>query len=340
LNELLLYDLFEAVRKDKRLTPIGTQQYFFLLELLKNGYNINSYQQLLFVCEALWLKSKEQQPFIREIFNAFKDRIETAFTEAVKKENTGDGASQTVSATDAVKPETVSDASTTQPASTTSTTTTTETTKPATQQTKDTKKDSTGLNSGEMRFSLGSGDSTQTLNIKLSEGKERESLLSIPYLFNDDYFPLNNRQLSQYWRNLTSRNAGAEIFEVDFPATIQRIGKQGFLYRLLYNRELQNQLSLIIFLDQGGSMQCYEEYGKELVKSALESKVHPALQSAFFYNLPIKNKRGHYQLSNADQTLAYKTDVLFREKNKKDNNNMAPCLVCLLDTIISLTSNF
>jgi uncharacterized protein with von Willebrand factor type A (vWA) domain len=319
LETILLYDLFEAVKKDKRLTPIGTQQYFFLLELFRKNYPIHNYHELLFVCETLWLKSKDQKPFFQEIFSSYKERIDLVFMEALQKASASIENKLKDDRDDPNNKTTDSNISTGEETINTGVNHLSDESKDD-ERTKEKEKDleSNLHGAGEMRFSLGKNESTKKLNIQLKNDHTVESVLNIPYLFNDDYFPLNHRQLNQFWRNLTSRKPGSEASEVDFPASIRRIGQQGFIDRLLFKRETINQLSLIILIDQGGSMYCYEEYGRALVKSAKDSKAHPNLLSAFFYNTALKNNNGHYQFWNSDQTVAIKSEKMFRNRNKKD----------------------
>ena len=139
------------------------------------------------------------------------------------------------------------------------------------------------------------------------------------FFFGKEYFPVANRQLQQSWRYLKSRQHGESVLPViDMVKTIQQISKDGFYTGPLFKKKAENRLSLYIFLDQHGSMAAFESFGKELIDTAMQSKVHSGLASYYFYNIPRQKKQqNNYQLTNKEGSATFSTDKIFRDTDRK-----------------------
>ena len=64
-EEPLLYNFFNEIRSEGVLVSPGLEEYYLFIQLLKTpGFTINSFDEMVFVLETIWLKShKKKQKF-------------------------------------------------------------------------------------------------------------------------------------------------------------------------------------------------------------------------------------------------------------------------------------
>ena len=333
MKEVMLYHLFEAIRADKRLVTAGTGEYLLLREFLEQEQEVHplkTFEDLLFICEKLWLKNKaEEQPF-REVFHKWRSEIEKyildQYTSLDKlkeaeqsklhpKEKEASLSKETPEAPIHPVPADIKESSQKREPAKQELDSTTESNTAATPAEDETE--------GELSFSIGSEQaSADTVTRSVSpDFKPAMVASSKTFLFGDEYFPVANRYLRQNWRNLKSSQEVKEYTAIDFISTTNRIAHTGFFTEFEYQKRIENLVSLFIFIDHGGSMDACEAFGNELANSAWQSTLHSNKTAFYFYNLPERNGGEDdvdYIFSNEQKTLTYSALNLFSNLNKKN----------------------
>lgn len=329
----MLYHLFEAIRADKRLVTAGTGEYLLLREFLEQEQEVHplkTFEDLLFVCEKLWLKNKaEEQPF-REVFHKWRNEIEkyildqytslNKLKEAEQKklypeENESSLSKETPDHPVQPAPADIKESSHKREPVKQELDSTTESNATAASSEDETE--------GELSFSIGSEQtSADTVTRSVSpDFKPAMVASSKTFLFGDEYFPVANRYLRQNWRNLKSSQEVKEYTAIDFISTTNRIAQTGFFTEFEYEKRIENLVSLFIFIDHGGSMDACEAFGNELANSAWQSTLHSNKTAFYFYNLPERKGEeddADYIFSNEQKTFTYSAVNLFANLNKKN----------------------
>jgi uncharacterized protein len=326
VSQPLLYDLYNELRSYKNWVSPGLEEYYLVLELIESGrYPLQSFDEVAYVLETVWLKSHQHRDKFRELLQkrkqvlieiaeSMKEEIDTlskkTSTKAVEQktetpvtgsvqdnplsQNTGDNGGQNK------KPGGTGDE-----------------TKPPPSAMID---DTTAGDENTMEFSITNGQSadSQQVRLKLQEEIEKTTQ-NIPFLFSSDYFPVQTRHLQQAWRLLKSRQDGINAKEISLTRTIDLTAKQGYFCGFEYEKEFVNQLRLFLFLDQGESMIAVEEFGKQLYQAAKEGELHKNLEPWYFQQLPSQDERtGDYSFISEDWTQTVSLRKLFAKLNKRD----------------------
>lgn len=320
MNPLLFHKLFADWNETEGLVKLGIGDYLLLLQLVAHKNKaLQSFDDFVFACETLWLKRVEQREAFHKLFEQRREGIEEMIAylnaqvnEAVPKFEAA-AAEKAVAAPDAPNP-----------------TAETEAGNPANSVNQNKQEENTKEKAPENQPE---GEITITLELSGAEqdGFETAQRFTVSedyvllspskrYLFGTEYFPVSNRVLQQSWRSLYNNHDVQGLGEVDMPDTIKRICREGRFIDFAYRPEQANLLSLFIFIDQGGSMTACEEFGKELVKSALESEVHANVRPYFFWNVPVALDDGSnvYAVYNEQRTEAFHTTDLFKGLRKKN----------------------
>lgn len=312
MRKLLLYDLFEEIRSDKRLNRPGLQEYFSLLELLDSHYQVADLDDLLFVCQALWLKSKAEEKLFNEIFEKFRGRLGVAFQQEKRTDKdatTGTGSKghmpkKSGPDTPAPPPDTGRKIEN------------------DIRQEKEKHAEESQLElyeEGNVHFAIQGIQNGISGKIDRPGHKKSISIVDSPYLFTTDYFPVTNRQLQQGWRKLKSQYTGNPLQLPDMPSTIRKIAREGIFTSIIYEKEVLNRLSLFIFTDQGGSMASFDEFGRELCRSATQSGLHGVVKPYSFYNIPLFDEDKNDHILSAGNG-SYTLKQIFGQRNR---NNIA-----------------
>lgn len=333
MKEILLYHLFESIRSDKRLVTAGTGEFLLLQEFLnieQQIHPVNTFDELVFVCEKLWLKNKSEEPVFREIFRKWRTEIEKyilaqqdLLTQPEKKGQLKQSQQEKAAINDLQKEQSAEPVKPVAPPIAPT---------PNDQPGEDTNSNnnnSTGLSShddkteGDLSFSIGSENtSAETVTRAVSpDYQPATEASSKTFLFGDEYFPVANRYLRQNWRNLKSSQEVKEFDAIDFISTTNNIARTGFFTAFEYEKRIENLVSLFIFIDHGGSMDACEAFGNELAKSAWQSELHANTTPYYFYNLPEKNgwdESADYIFFNEEKTMTYTAGNLFGNGNKKN----------------------
>lgn len=324
MNEVLIYDLFTALRKEKRLVAGGTGEYLLLQEFFDKDFSFQNFEELEFALETLLVKSKSEQQVFRSIMREWRKKVEAyANAQYVLLKNLKEPQKPTPPVEDAPGRNTADTPKTNEPPvshtpqSQTSTTTTTSQSEGQT----DVEVYDASVKVEEGTISLSKAgpaapDSTkQTLR---PDEVVAELDKSKTYLFGNEYFPVQKRYLQQNWRSLKNKQETGEKNVIDLDKTISSIAKTGIFFDFQYQKYEQNLLSLFIFVDQGEAMSAFSAFGEELAASARESLVHRKTRNYYFYNLPqpeTNDKSQEYILFNEDSTQSYTISSLFSKHN-------------------------
>ncbi|AKG20137.1 VWA containing CoxE family protein [Calothrix sp. 336/3] len=105
------------------------------------------------------------------------------------------------------------------------------------------------------------------------------------------YYPITRRSLVYNWRYLRRLVADGPRNVVDIDATIDEVTHQGFYLAPVYRRQERNDASLLLLLDQNGSMTPFHRFERDLIETALyESCLEREQVNVFyFHNVPAAN---------------------------------------------------
>lgn len=311
-----LFELFMALHADSRWPRPGMDEYFLLLQLLKKYPQATaSFDEIVFACETLWVKSPAQQQYFQEVFSARRKDLE-AWVAAMQRERDKKASA---------------DAATTQPANADNAdrqqapsgrkTVADDVSSPQdsrpgpaapSQQPAGIPPKKEEQEYIEMSVGHGGPDGTG----RYMPMPENAGSLPLSKLFflDKEYFPVSSRVLQQDWRKLVSRQEYAGPSEPDIPRTVRRIAAEGFFLDFEYQPRSSNRLALFIFIDRGPGMDVYLPFGVELAQSAVASLAHLYCEPWFFSELPFpdENPDNGYQLTNQQRTRATSTFSLFR----------------------------
>lgn len=102
------------------------------------------------------------------------------------------------------------------------------------------------------------------------------------------YFPVTRRSLAYLWRYLRRPVADGPLDVLDLDATIEQVTRQGFFLAPVYRRREVNQASLILLIDQDGSMTPFHRFTRDLVETAKENSWLQSdhVEVYYFHNVP------------------------------------------------------
>jgi hypothetical protein len=331
MNQPLLFDLFDEIRKDKLFGNPGLEEYYLVFELIRKKYRITDFDELKFVLEAIWLKNHAQ----KERFSSLLDARKNSLLEFVKsleqaKQQRQPGVTAPVDPLNVAPAGGGSERPATRPGQSTPSTRIPDTPAPITPDL-----------DIKTSFSMGTArENSRTLSISAQSSKIKNTL-EIPFLFTNDYFPVKRRHLQQTWRGLKNKLDAGETSELDLQNTIRHIANQGYFSDLIFYRRNINEVELFILLDKSESMMAELEFGKEICTAASLSNVHTQVEPWYFYEVPQMNGDGEYTLFNEDNTRSIAIKKLLTTRNKKNRFILKKNVVVLVYSDCgSLAKNF
>lgn len=312
MNNSILSELFEEIRNDKSW-PLPGMDEFLLLQtlLLSKEVPIRGFEELAFILRTLWLKSYDSNDVNK--FNSLILKRKHALIELTRKLSTWtdhtDEELEKVAFSENSNQRSFSNKE--QHSNSDFPLESVYDTEGVTQEAGHSKENETTVN-----FQMPSKEI-----IRKSESNKIESFENSndDFLFTKDYFPIRNRQLQHTWRTLIANLPGPPSNEIDIKATIHSITNKGYFSGFKYQREKYNKIHLYIFIDHSDSMITVDEFGKELVNSALQTKMYPNLISGYFNKIPVKkNKTADYLLGDESGTKYTSLHRLFRGCHQRD----------------------
>jgi uncharacterized protein len=252
MPDLPLLDLFNYLRE--RDLPLGIDEYLLMLHALQAGYGGNR-EGLFRLCLRLWAKNREDESLIEEYFYQFPTQVDQATSrQASQTEQAGERLNETPdqnrirNADPSVIP-----------------------------------LDDNTISQREMNNT----DFTQPANGQVrirprqSSGPNRTK-----FNLSGEYFPLSQRQMKQSWRYLRRMQRRGVSTELDIPATVERVGREGLLYEPELKPPRANAAELLMLVDRDGSMVPFHDLGEQLARTAAGAGRLGKFEIFYFHNYP------------------------------------------------------
>jgi uncharacterized protein with von Willebrand factor type A (vWA) domain len=106
------------------------------------------------------------------------------------------------------------------------------------------------------------------------------------YLLSQEYLPVTRRQLKQSWRFLRRMVREGPKKELDVEETIRQIGRDGFLLRPAMRALRINKASMLLLIDQKGSMVPFHILSKNLAHTATSAGRFGQASVFYFHDCP------------------------------------------------------
>lgn len=126
--------------------------------------------------------------------------------------------------------------------------------------------------------------------------RRRISEIKGSYRFQSDYFPVTEREMKQTWRLLRRPLRQGVPAELDVPATVAKIAREGILAAPVLVPRRVNQTDLILLIDRRGSMLPFHPLTEQLVQTALRGGRLRATNVYYFHNYPDETLFRHRNL--------------------------------------------
>jgi uncharacterized protein with von Willebrand factor type A (vWA) domain len=136
----------------------------------------------------------------------------------------------------------------------------------------------------------------------------RDSELKRPrYSLLTEYFPVTKRQMKQSWRYLRRPVREGAATELDVEATVEKMGREGFLLEPVLVPPRTNRTDLVLMIDQEGSMVPFHALSRQLVETAERGGRLRQTRVFYFHDYADEYLYRHPALLNAqpiDEVLA------------------------------------
>jgi uncharacterized protein len=101
-----------------------------------------------------------------------------------------------------------------------------------------------------------------------------------------EYFPVTQRQMKQIWRYFRRPVRQGLATELDIEATVRQIGRQGIFIEPIFISPRVNRASVIILIDQDGSMVPFHSLSMRLAETAIRGGRLGKASVYYFHNCP------------------------------------------------------
>lgn len=322
MSQPLLYDLYQTLRDDKQWLAPGLDEYYLLFELMRSDYPIDSFRDIAFALETIWVKNPAQKENFRQLMEQRRIEIE-GWAAYLKKEQEqpdtsikpetapvlpalADTQNGTPDVKNGVEPDAVNVTDKKEGVTETSSK---EIVQP----------DAVAEEYGDTQFTIGIDEKGKQAMLIFDKPTTDTPLNEMPFLFTNDYFPVSSRQLQQAWRTLRNKQEGNKNNMPDIGKTIKATAERGYFTWFEFERDILNDLELFIFIDQRESMVAEEAFGIELSITAKLSDLHTEAKPWYFYKAPQKTAEiDDYILASEEGTRAVTLNELFARLDKKN----------------------
>ncbi|MDJ0898912.1 MAG: VWA domain-containing protein [Xenococcus sp. MO_188.B8] len=246
-----LIELFWGLQKAG--LPLTLQDYYLLAEAWKAGFQPQDFEQLQVLCRRLWVKSlADQQKFI-DYFKKYEKTwsdisLQDSISEFIQEQ---DAESEEQQHTKTDLDIDISEQ----------------------KQNKTTPEYKKLKNNGN---EVGQAVPTLPPNKKIPSGR---------FNLNQNYFPLNLRNLKQGWRYLRTPQRQGAAKELDLRATIKQVSQQGIFLEPVLRPSLLSNTELVLLIDQSNSMMPFAPLVKQLNNAALNEDHLGDTKAYYFSNL-------------------------------------------------------
>jgi uncharacterized protein with von Willebrand factor type A (vWA) domain len=334
VSKLVLYDIFEELRKEKQLVGPGLEEYLEFVQLIKSEYVIRDFEHLSFVLETMWTNSIGGTRKLKELLAERKEQLrdflkyldsvhdqqeeqESVIPEFPKSSpdkeasRAGDNSKLTGEKSNSSKGGNLESVGN-----------------------DEFKSGSTSSETGSLQFSVG-GEGAST-NLAIGKDKTVVPNAISSFIFSNDYFPIKDRDLQQAWRSLKSVEEQDSNRELDVKATIVKTAEQGMFSNFVFEKRKVNKIRLFVFIDRSESMIAVEAFGKELCVAAGKSQMHSNVYNDnflrqmtpgsvkmevkpwYFFNAPVAKKDIGYFLFDEESQNTKSLSALFSGINKRN----------------------
>ena len=246
-----LSNLFHQLRRLPEF-PLGVDQYLLLTRALRQGFGLENDAALRRLCIMLWVESQDEVALFNEQF----DRFITPFPRA-------EATTQTEP-----KPK-IEPPPTTEPIEP----------KPKPEPTPEPPQPDPSVPEP-----MPIDETRRQVSLPLLAGD-----MDIPYdsrLLRTEYLPVTERQMKQSWRFLRRMVREGPAVDIDVPATVDKLLRDGFLLTPVLQPRRINKAALLLLLDQKGSMVPFKAFANRLAKTAQETGHLAQLAVYHFHNCP------------------------------------------------------
>lgn len=101
------------------------------------------------------------------------------------------------------------------------------------------------------------------------------------------YIPVTRRQMKQSWRYLRCLVREGVPAELDLEATVNQIGRKGFLLNPVLIPRRVNRVQVLLLIDQGGSMIPFHTLAQRFVETAVQGGRLGKIGVYYFHNCPL-----------------------------------------------------
>lgn len=269
-----LFDLYQVVRDlDQQLghQSVDLQSYFLLIETMMKGYMILSRDQLLLLCEKLWLKPHHRQNNIlnKAVLATLLDQKLQSYLltsdNSEPKRLTGATNNSGSSFNESQRRDAIKKDNETPPPSALDLA-------------------MSGVE-GELKLYIAETETDEKSGIQGNQDYS-SSFLPKVFLTKGMYLPVNSRRLEQSIRSFRFPIKGRRKTEIDMDATIAKIARTNFFNHFEYSYDEQFKSDWTMLIDNSDSMAAFQSLGDEMIRIVTEGKKINADKIFFFRNLP------------------------------------------------------
>ncbi|MCF6405862.1 hypothetical protein L3C95_23385 [Chitinophaga filiformis] len=293
----------EIMRIEKGMPHKGVDlsSYLLLIDTLKNGYGLNSREELLFLCKKLWLKP----------FHLKSNVLNEQVLEEILDRHLGIYAQQDIAVSHDTK------------AARTEETKTTNSEKEAKAPITETGKDDTGSNQESQKTTeTVIAEETGELNFYISEVEDDTAAATTDrnynhlfrkknYTFDNRYLPVSRRFIEQTIRSLRYKVPGTGRPTVDIPATVEEVARKGYFNEWKLTEEDGFVTRWTLLIDHEGSMIAFKDLADAVVESATTGNIKNEGDVFYFRNYP-----SEYLFTNPEHTRSVKLRKLINSPSR------------------------
>lgn len=272
--KLPLYPFFkqlQAYDRQKQRKALGTDVYFQFLEVVGQGYGLQSKEELFWVCKMLWLKPYHDLEQFQKLFDAYFIQLATKSEVISPKPPPPPTIDTTVD-----KPPTPPPIGGEEPIDTTS---------PEEETEEEIEEVSQAKKSVALKFQNAAGNQARFLNTNLEQIEQE--VFSKVFRLQGKYPSISPRNARQNIRSLRVEQANQEKKQLDLVATIDSVAKNGYLEEVVLKGGTITHNKISLFIDQGGSMVAFQ-YLAELLAVTIQNNNASKKNSVFYFrNTPI-----------------------------------------------------
>lgn len=265
-----LLEIFHRLRE--RQFPLGPQEYLNAERALACSFEVDSRKKLLFLCQTLWAKSREEQEIVAEVFDlvlppVFSPQELDMYLNEREQEMQPHAEERVAPVTR--QPPSVPPSDSGAPSLSSKTDVPGSATITAAQSQK-----------------LNIVPRASAFEIHLPEPRVRDWPINPAWDFVSQ-LPLTKRQLKGAWRYLRRMRRSGQRIELDIESTIEQTYRQGVLLEPVLMARRTNQARLLLLVDEGGSMIPFRHLTQALIESAQQSGLAEVVVR-YFHDMPLR----------------------------------------------------